>query len=72
MEVKIENNEDLIKDTRNNTILLNNIRKRDEYLIRRNEKIQQLNSQKELSELKREMNEIKELLKELINVKSKS
>lgn len=72
MEVKIENNEDLIKDTRNNTILLNNIRKRDEYLIRRNEKIQQLNSQKELSELKREMDEIKELLKELINVKSKS
>jgi predicted transcriptional regulator len=64
MKLKIENEETLIRDTKSNAVLNNDMSALQQYRARRNKDLQLRN---DVEDLKQDMSEIKELLKQLVS-----
>jgi predicted transcriptional regulator len=64
MKLKIENEETLIRDTKTNAVLNNDMSALQQYRARRNKDLQLRN---DVEDLKQDMSEIKELLKQLVS-----
>ena len=71
--IKVEGNDDLVRDNNTNQIINTNESEYQQYVARRKqrklEKAKSLSVEEDLVNLKNEMNEIKSLLKELVNGK---
>tara|TARA_A100001015_G_scaffold107084_1_gene118804 strand:- start:1179 stop:1406 length:228 start_codon:yes stop_codon:yes gene_type:complete len=71
--IKVEGNDDLVRDNNTNQIINTNESEYQQYVTRRKqrklEKAKSLSVEEDLVNLKNEMNEIKSLLKELVNGK---